>query len=212
VKAIQQSSDSALQAARKEYERAVKASVASEHRAVLRERTLRAKLGESQGLCVQLTRRIATEATASAKQLSLLGKEVNKWEARARRYRALGADSLRQLKGIAIKKKRAIKAGQWDRRKSIVNMLSPEQTKQLAIRYVNSRIFLNGEYTEGTNRWNPQLVIKRGVSLNMNKGLLQDIYKWWLDEDGEPAHLQHRTTVSRVINARSDITSLELQT
>jgi hypothetical protein len=105
VKTIQQSSDSTLQAAGTEHEGAVKASVASEHRTMLRGRTLRAKLGEFQGLCIQLTRRIATEAIASAKQLSSLGKEVNNWENLARRYRASGAESLRQLKAFAMASK-----------------------------------------------------------------------------------------------------------
>jgi DNA-binding ferritin-like protein len=116
------------------------------------EQALRAKLDSCQSLSDQLSREMAKGVTASTRKLRLVTKDVERWKALAERSKASGSESLRQLRQFNQKKQRAIEAGRWDRRKKITNMLSPAQEKMVAIKYVNSRIFSNGEYTAGRHK------------------------------------------------------------
>ena len=79
-----------------------------------------------------------------------------------------------------------------------------EAEKQLvAKRYVNARIFTKGRYTALTNKHNSAVVVKYNTSMSNNREMLKEIWHWWLDSDSGPENLQHRTTLSRVIEARS---------
>ena len=166
---------------------------------------LRAEMQRCEAACKQLTQRVEKEA---AEIVALAKDEANRLRQLASRHEASSAQATKKLRVFRITKKRAVASGRWDFKRKLRNMLNAEDEKAVSKRYVHSRIFNSalGEYTELTNKYNPKTVIKRGVSLNMNASLLQDIYHWWLDEDSKAPHLQHRTTLSAIINARSKIT------
>ena len=102
-------------------------------------------------------------------------------------------------------KRQRLVDGTWDGRKHLVDRLTQKQRCLVAKRWVNSRIYDCG-YTAKTNKYNPQIICKFNTAMNTNKELLQTMWRWWLDEDSAPDRLQHRTTLSRIIKARSGCT------
>jgi hypothetical protein len=138
---------------------------------------------------------------AARVEQQLLQKELHATKKKADRVSGLES----QLQLVLRCKRHRVASGTWDGRKQLVHRLTPAQRQRVAKQWVGSRIYDKG-YTEGTNKYNPQIILKFNTSLSTNKEMLQTLWHWWLDEDSVPDRLQHRTHLSRVIKGRADLT------
>ena len=142
---------------------------------------------------------------AADKRVKAADKRAERAELRAARARA-------ELKWLKEKKRALQQQRRWDGRGNFLKTLSGAERLTIVKSHINSRIYdrANQCYTSQTNKFNPAICTDDGLSMNRNRPMLEKVWEWWVEEATKPDRLQHRTTLSRAIVARSDVTLRQL--